>query len=112
MPGLTPHLTAQLTVMAGRGMSLEQMAARLGLTPAVVEAELRWLGLAAGKAPGREARDHYVVEVELGAGGWLQRRDRFELASEAQLQAEGFRRAGGAARVVRVAADGTREVVG
>jgi hypothetical protein len=69
-------------------------------------------GGAAGKAPGREARDHYVVEVELGAGGWLQRRDRFELASEAQLQAEGFRRAGGAARVVRVAADGTREVVG
>jgi len=111
MPGLTPHITAQLTVMAGRAFSVEQMATGLGLSPAAVEAELRWLKLAAGKAPEREERDYYAVEVEIGAGGWLQRRDRFELASEAQLQAEGFRRAGGAARVVRVADDGTRTVL-
>jgi len=78
----------------------------------VVAAELRWLKLTAGKAPAQGAQAYYAVEVEIGAGGWLQRRDRFELASEAQLQAEGFRRAGGVARVVQVADDGTRKVVG
>src|SRR5829696_8545919 len=29
MPGLTPHITAQLTVMAGRAFSVEQMATGL-----------------------------------------------------------------------------------
>ena len=109
MPGLTPHVTAQLTIMAGRGFGVEQMASRLGLSPAAVEAELRWLKLTAGKA--QEPRAHHAVEVEVGAGGWLRRKDRFELAGEAQAEAEGFRRAGGKARVVRVADDGTRTVV-
>ena len=67
MPGLTPHITAQLTVMAGRGFSVEQMATGLGLSPAAVETELRWLKLTAGKA--QEPRAHYAVEVEIGAGG-------------------------------------------
>ena len=112
MPALTPHITAQLSVMAARGLTAEQIAARLGLSPAVVEAELRWLKLAAGKAPEREAREHYAVEVEIGAGGWLQRRERFGSLGDAQRGAEDVRRAGGAARIVRVADDGTREVVG
>ena len=56
MPGLTPHITAQLSVMANRGMSVGQMAAGLGLSPDVVESELRWLRLTTGKAPEREAR--------------------------------------------------------
>jgi hypothetical protein len=112
MPGLTPHITAQLTVMAGRGFSVEQMASRLGLSPAAVEAELRWLRLTAGKAPEQGSRGRYAVEVEIGAGGWLQRRDRFKQASEAQLEADRVRREGGVARVVRVADDGTRKVVG
>jgi hypothetical protein len=112
MPGLTPHLTAQLTVMAGRGFSVEQMAARLGLTPAAVEAELRWLRLTAGKAPEQGSWGRYAVEVEIGAGGWLQRRDRFGRASEAQVEVDAVRRAGGAARIVQVADDGTRRVLG
>jgi hypothetical protein len=112
MPGLTPHITAQLTVMAGRGFSVEQMASRLGLTPAVVEAELRWLRLTAGKAPEQRSREHYVVEVEIGAGGWLQRRQRFERLADAQLEADRVRREGGVARVVQVADDGTRTVLG
>ena len=55
MSTITPHITAQLSVMATRGMSVGQMAAGLGLGPAVVESELRWLRLTAGKAPEREA---------------------------------------------------------
>jgi predicted transcriptional regulator len=55
MPTITPHITAQLSVMANRGMSVGQMASRLGLSPAMVESELRWLKLTAGKAPEREA---------------------------------------------------------
>jgi hypothetical protein len=98
MPGLTPHITAQLTVMAGRGFSVEQMASRLGLSPAAVEAELRWLRLTAGKAPEQGSRDYYAVEVEIGAGGWLQRRQRFGRLADAQLQVEEFRRRRGGAR--------------
>jgi hypothetical protein len=119
MPALTPHITAQLSIMAGRGMSVEQMAAGLGLSPAEVETELRWLGLAAVRAPPPAPRApaqgpgaHYAVEVEIGAGGWLRRKERFGLASEARREAEDFRRAGGAARVIRVMDDGTRRVVG
>jgi hypothetical protein len=112
MPALTPHITAQLSVMANRGVSVEQIAARLGLSPAVVEAELRWLKLAAGKAQEQEAREHYAVEVEIGAGGWLRRRERFGLLDDARRDVEDVRRGGGIARVVRVAGDGTREVVG
>ena len=97
--------------MAARGMSVEQMAAGLGLSPAAVEAELRWLKLAPGKASAQEY--HAVeIEIEIGAGGWLQRRERFELLAEAQLEAERARREGSVSRVVRVAADGTRRVVG
>ena len=112
MPALTPHITAQLSVMAARGMSVEQMASGLGLSPAAVEAELRWLKLTAGKAREQERRDYYAVEVELGAGGWLQRRERFKLLGEAQLEADRARREGSVSRVVQVAADGTRRVVG
>ena len=112
MPALTPHITAQLSVMAARGMSVEQMASGLGLSPAAVEAELRWLKLTAGKAREPERRDYYAVEVEIGAGGWLQRRERFKLLGEAQLEAERARREGSVSRVVQVAADGTRRVVG
>jgi hypothetical protein len=98
--------------MAARGLTVEQMAARLGLSPAVVEAELRWLRLAAGKAPERETGEHYAVEVEIGAGGWLRRKERFRLLGEARLEVERGRAMGGVARVVQVADDGTREVVG
>jgi hypothetical protein len=112
MPALTPHITAQLSVMAARGMSVEQMASGLGLSPAAVEAELRWLKLTAGKAREPERRDYYAVEVEIGAGGWLQRRERFKLLGEAQLEADRARREGSVSRVVQVAADGTRRVVG
>ena len=112
MPALTPHITAQLSVMAARGMSVEQMAAGLGLSPAAVEAELRWLKLTAGKAREQERRDYYAVEVEIGAGGWLQRRERFKLLGEAQLEADRARREGSVSRVVQVAADRTRRVVG
>ena len=110
MPALTPHITAQLSVMAARGMSVEQMASGLGLSPAAVEAELRWLKLTAGKAREPERRDYYAVEVEIGAGGWLQRRERFKLLGEAQLEADRARREGSVSRVVQVAADGTRRV--
>jgi len=109
MPTVTPHITAQLSVMANRGVSVEQIAARLGLSPAVVEAELRWLKLAPAKA---SAQEYHAVEIEIGAGGWLQRRERFELLAEAQLEAERARREGSVSRVVRVADDGTRRVVG
>src|ERR687894_716354 len=107
MPALTPHITAQLSVMAARGMSVEQMASGLGLSPAAVEAELRWLKLTPGKAPTQE---HYAVEIEIGAGGWLRRRERFKLLGEAQLEADRARAAGGAVRVAQVADDGTRRV--
>src|SRR5829696_7569233 len=109
MPTITPHITAQLSVMAARGMSVGQMASGLGLSPAAVEAELRWLKLAPGKA---SAQEYHAVEIEIGAGGWLQRRERFKLLVEAQLEAERARAAGGVARVVQVADDGTRRVVG
>ena len=87
MPALTPHAAAQLAMMAARGMSVEQIAAGLGLSPA-------------------------AVEVGLGDGGRLQRRRRFALGDEARAEAEEVRRGGGTARVVRIADDGTREVVG
>ncbi len=109
MPTLTPHVAAQLSVMAARGLSVERMAAHLGLSPAVVEAELRWLKLTPGKV---SAQEYHAVEIEIGAGGWLQRRERFKLLGEAQLEAERARRKGSVARVVQVAADGTRRVVG
>lgn len=109
MPALTPHITAQLSVMAARGMSVEQMASGLGLSPAAVEAELRWLKLAPGKV---SAQEYYAVEIEIGAGGWLRRRERFKLLDEARLEAERARREGSVSRVVRVDKDGSREVVG
>jgi hypothetical protein len=114
MPALTPHITAQLSMMAARGASVERMASGLGLSPAEVEAELRWLKLTAGEAPEQkqEVREHYAVEVEIGAGGWLRRKERFERIANARHEAEDFRRAGGAARVIRVMDDGTRRVVG
>ena len=98
--------------MAARGLTVEQMASRLGLSPAAVEAELRWLRLAAGKAPEQGTGERYAVEVEIGAGGWLRRKERFRLLGEAQLEVEAVRRVGGAARVVQVAGDGTRKMVG
>ncbi len=56
LPGLTtPHAAARLSVMAAGGISVEETAAGLGLSPAAVEAGLRRLGLAAGKAPGWDA---------------------------------------------------------
>ncbi len=53
----------------------------------------------------------YVVEVRTAAGGWLRKRGEYRLHTEARLEAERVRTAGGAPRIVRVADDGTRRVV-
>ena len=55
---------------------------------------------------------HYVVEVRTTTGGWLRKRGEHRLLAAAQLEAERARAAGGVARVVQVADDGTRRVVG
>ena len=55
---------------------------------------------------------HYVVEVQTTAGGWLRKRGEHRLLAAAQLEAERARAAGGEPRVVQVADDGTRKVIG
>ncbi len=53
----------------------------------------------------------YVVEVRTAAGGWLRKRGEHRLHTEARLEAERVRAAGGEPRIVQVADDGTRKVV-
>ena len=55
---------------------------------------------------------HYVVEVRTAAGGWFRRKQEFKLLTDAQFEAERVRRAGGVPRIVQVADDGSRRVVG
>ena len=57
-------------------------------------------------------RMHYEIELRTAAGGWLRRRGRSRLLAGAGHEAERVRREGGEPRVVRVADDGTRTVVG
>ncbi len=54
----------------------------------------------------------HVVEVRTAAGGWLRERGEYRLHTEARLEAERVRAVGGVPRVVRVADDGARRVVG
>lgn len=55
---------------------------------------------------------HYEVEVRAAAGGWLKRKGRFRLLDAARHEAGRMGREGWVPRVVKVADDGTREVVG
>jgi hypothetical protein len=55
---------------------------------------------------------HYEVEVRMNTGDWLAKRERHELLADAELEAAEVRERGGEPRIVRVAGDGTREVVG
>jgi hypothetical protein len=52
-----------------------------------------------------------VVEVRTATGGWLRKRGEHRLHTEARLEAERVRVAGGVPRIVRVADDGARRVV-
>ena len=55
---------------------------------------------------------HYEVEVSTNAGGWLRKREKHKLLAAAESAAGVIRDNGGAPRIVRVASDGTRTVVG
>ena len=55
---------------------------------------------------------HYVVEVRTAAGGWLRKRREHRLLTEARLEADRVRAAGGASRIVQVGDDETRKVIG
>ena len=44
MSTVAAHLQAQISVMAARGLAAGRIASLLRLSPAVVEAEMRWLG--------------------------------------------------------------------
>ncbi len=55
---------------------------------------------------------HYEVEVRTATGGWLRKRSEHKLLAAAMLEAERARATGGVARIVQVADDGTRRVVG
>ena len=57
MSTVAAHLQAQISVMAARGLAAERIASLLRLSPAMVESELRWLKLTAGKAPERETME-------------------------------------------------------
>ena len=54
---------------------------------------------------------HYVVEVRTAAGGRRRKRGEYRLHTEARLGTERARAAGGVARIVQVADDGTRRAV-
>jgi hypothetical protein len=54
---------------------------------------------------------HYEVEVRVNMGDWLAKRERHRLLMDAELEADQVRDRGGEPRIVRVATDGTREVV-
>ena len=54
---------------------------------------------------------HYEVEVRMNTGDWLPKRTRHELLADAKLEAAQVRDRGGEPRIVRVAGDGTREVI-
>ncbi len=55
---------------------------------------------------------HYEVERRTNAGSWVSLRKRFKLLADARLEAEVVRDRDGKTRVVQVADDGTRKVVG
>jgi hypothetical protein len=55
---------------------------------------------------------HYVVEVRTAAGGWLRKRGEHKRLGDAWLEAERVKAAGGESRIVQVADDGTRTVLG
>ena len=55
---------------------------------------------------------HYVVEVRTAAGGWLRKRGEHKLLGDAWCEAERVKATGGEPRIVQVAADGTRKVIG
>ncbi len=55
---------------------------------------------------------HYVVEVRTAAGGWFRKRGEYKLLAAAMLEAERVRAGGGEPRIVQIADDGTRKVVG
>jgi hypothetical protein len=55
---------------------------------------------------------HYVVEARTAAGGWLRKRGEHKRLGDAWLEAERVRAAGGESRIVQVADDGTRTVLG
>ncbi len=60
----------------------------------------------------RPPLQHYEVERRTNAGSWVSLRKRFKLLADARLEAEMVRDRGSEPRLVRVAGDGTREVVG
>jgi hypothetical protein len=49
MSTVAAHVQAQISVMVARGLAAERIASLLRLSPAVVEAEMRWLGPIAAK---------------------------------------------------------------
>jgi len=55
---------------------------------------------------------HYEVEVKVNTGEWLPKRTRYKLLADAKIEAAQVEDRGGKRRVVRVAGDGSREVVG
>ena len=55
---------------------------------------------------------HYVVEVRTATGGWLRKRGEHKRLGDAWPEAERVRVAGGESRIVQVADDGTRTVLG
>jgi hypothetical protein len=55
---------------------------------------------------------HYVVEVRTATGGWLRKRGEHKRLGDAWLEAERVKAAGEEPRIVQVADDGTRKVLG
>jgi hypothetical protein len=55
---------------------------------------------------------HYEVEVRVDTGDRLPKRTRHELLADAKLEAAQVEDRGGEPRIVQVADDGTRKVVG
>jgi hypothetical protein len=55
---------------------------------------------------------HYVAEVRTATGGWLRKRGEHKRLGDAWLEAERARAASGESRIVQVADDGTRRVLG
>ncbi len=54
---------------------------------------------------------HYEVERRTNAGSWISLRKRFKLLADAKLEAAQVDDRGSQTRIVRIASDGTREVV-
>ena len=55
---------------------------------------------------------HYVVEVRPAAGGWLRKQGEHKPLADAWREAERVKATGEVSRIVQVAADGTRKVIG